>query len=95
MHDWSDAKCAQILTHIVAAMDKGYSRILIDDWVLPDTDADFISASMDILMFLYASGIERTLRQWRELLHSVNLEIVQVWSAPTGAESVIEARIRQ
>lgn len=49
---------------------------------------------MDILMMLYVSALERTQRQWEELMHSVGLEIVRIWSAHTGAESVIEARVR-
>lgn len=94
LHDWPDKECAAILSNMAKAMDTEYSRIIIDDYVLPDTGADRRSAGMDILMMLFVSGMERTQRQWEVLLHSVNLEIVQVWSAKTGSESVIEARIR-
>ncbi|KAK5120792.1 hypothetical protein LTR85_005858 [Meristemomyces frigidus] len=94
MHDWPDSKCLIILSEIVKAMDPKHSRILIDDYVLPNTNAEVRAASMDVLMMLYVSALERTQRQWEELLHSANLEIVQIWSAQTGAESIIEARVR-
>ena len=75
-------------------MDKDYSRVLIDDYVLPNTNAPVRAASMDILMLLYASGIERTELHWRMLLDSVGLEIVKVWVPKVGHESVIEATIK-
>ncbi|CAK3792409.1 S-adenosyl-L-methionine-dependent methyltransferase [Lecanosticta acicola] len=94
MHDWSDKKCRAILSNTVKAMDPKYSRILIDDYVLPDTGADLRAASMDVLMMIFASGMERTRHQWEELLGSVGLEIVKVWSHEAGVESVIEAKMR-
>ena len=94
MHDWSDTKCKDILSNIVPSMDKQYSRILIDDYVIPNTGASVRGASMDILMLLFASGIERTQHQWERLLNSVGLEIVRIWQPKIGEESVIEAKVK-
>ena len=94
MHDWSDTRCQTILSNIVAVMDKEYSRLLIDDFVLPDTGVDSHAASMDVLMMLCASGIERTVCQWEALLNSVNLEIVEIHSTRMRCEAVIETRKR-
>lgn len=93
MHDWPDKKCQEILSRTVEAMDKSYSRILIEDFVLPDQGVDMRAASLDITMMLFHMGIERTEAQWEELLHSVGLEIVKIYPKP-GFESVIEAKIR-
>lgn len=95
LHDWPDDKCKTILSQLVTAMDKNASRLLIDDYVLPSTKADMRAASMDFLMMIYASGIERTTSQWTKLLSSVGLEIVKVWSLETSHESIIETRIKQ
>lgn len=95
MHDWPDDKCQVILSKIRDAMDPEHSRILIDDYVLPDTGCDVRGASMDILMMMFVSALERTRHQWKELLHSVGLEIAEVWSAVNAEESVIEARVRR
>ncbi|KAI9043244.1 S-adenosyl-L-methionine-dependent methyltransferase [Aspergillus affinis] len=37
LHDWSDDKCKVILDHVVAAMEKGYSKVVIEDFILPDS----------------------------------------------------------
>ena len=94
MHDWPDNICKAILTRIIPAMDKNYSRILIDDYVLPETNVDVRAAALDILVMTHGAGIERTLSQWQQLLDAAGLEIVNVWSSKTGYESIIEARVR-
>lgn len=94
LHNWSDAKSAQILSRIVEAMDPKYSTLLIDDYVLPDTGAELRAAEMDILMWLHTAGLERTVSQWRNLFDTVGLELVQIWSSPRGNESVLETRLR-
>ncbi|KAI9713802.1 MAG: hypothetical protein M1820_000532 [Bogoriella megaspora] len=92
-HDWSDKKCRELFGNTVAAMDKEYSRILIEDFVLPATGAGYRAASMDTHMFLTLGGIERTERHWHELLQSIGLEIVKIWAGTPGMyESVIEAK---
>lgn len=71
-------------------MDARYSTLLIDDYVIPPTDADLRAAEMDILMWLHTAGIERTTSQWQKLVDAAGLEIVQIWPAAAGGESVIE-----
>lgn len=94
LHDWSDEKCKLILSNIVAAMDREYSRVLIDDYVIPNTGASMRTASIDMLMLLYLGGLERTEHHWRQLLDAVGLEIVKVWPPKAGDECVIEAKVK-
>ncbi|KAL4994659.1 S-adenosyl-L-methionine-dependent methyltransferase [Aspergillus recurvatus] len=83
-----------ILRNTIPAMGPD-SRILIVDFVLPDTDTPLFQASLDIQMMCLGSGVERSKREWRKLLGKVGLEIRKVWSASPAQESVIEvARIR-
>ncbi|KAJ6010878.1 hypothetical protein N7451_002290 [Penicillium sp. IBT 35674x] len=95
LHNWSDAKSAQILSRIVEAMDPEYSTLVIDDYVLPDTGAELRAAEMDILMWLHTAGLERTVSQWNGLFDTVGLELVGIWSSPRGNESVLETRVRR
>lgn len=95
LHNWSDAKSAQILSRIVEAMDPEYSTLLIDDYVLPDTGSELRAAEMDILMWLHTAGLERTVSQWKALFGRVSLELVQIWSSPRGNESVLETRVHR
>lgn len=95
MHDWSDDECRTILGHLVQAMDAAESRLLIDDYVMPPTDAEFRAIHMDVCMMIYLRSEERTERRWRSLLNSAGLEIVKVWTPETGFESIIEAKVKQ
>ncbi len=75
-------------------MEKGYSRLLIDEYVLPDTGAPLRGSSMDILMMMFCSGMERTKSQWVELLDRCGLEIVKVWAPRSDFEHVIETQLK-
>ncbi|KAB8238223.1 S-adenosyl-L-methionine-dependent methyltransferase [Aspergillus alliaceus] len=90
-HDWPDYICHKILVNTVSAMSADYSRIIIVDFVLLDTDAPLLQASIDIQMMSIGSGVERSKRQWRELLGAAGLVITGIWSGSPGMESVIEA----
>ena len=75
-------------------MEKGYSYILIDDYVVPDTGASLRASSMDMLMMFFCSGIERTRKQWDKLLESCGLEIVKIWGTRSDYEHVIQAQLK-
>lgn len=93
-HDWPDSACHEILKRTVAAMTKGYSRVLITDYAIPDMQCPLLPALMDLNMIVLLTGIERTESQWRTLLGSVGLEIVRFWTPDVEAESLIEAMLK-
>lgn len=72
-------------------MTPGYSKVLIHEWILPDTGAPLYPSLLDINMLALFAGMERTETQWRELLGSVGLEIVKIWSIDKNTEGLIEA----
>ncbi|KAJ5550319.1 hypothetical protein N7535_001740 [Penicillium sp. DV-2018c] len=90
-HDWDDHISRQILRNTVSAMAPDYSRIIIVDFVLPDIATPLMQASLDIQMMSIGAGIERSERQWRELMSSAGLEITGIWNQNPAMESVIEA----
>ncbi|KAK3666981.1 hypothetical protein LTR22_002206 [Elasticomyces elasticus] len=94
-HDWDDSHSRQLLANTVAAMDPEYSRLLIDDWVLPDFGASLKATNMDINMMIMFDAMERTKNQWIKLLADVGLEIVEIYSTPGAAESIIETRVKR
>ena len=93
-HDWPDEDCEKFLTNTARVMEKGYSRLLIDEYVLPDTGAPMRGAAMDLLMMMLCSGIERTRHQWESLLNKCGLEIIKIWGARADYEQVIEAQLK-
>jgi hypothetical protein len=72
-------------------MDSEYSRIIIVDFVLPDINVPRMQSAMDIQMMSIGAGVERSRRQWVDLLASVGLKINGIWSASPAMESIIEA----
>lgn len=74
-------------------MKKGYSRILINDFVLPDTNASLFQASMDLWMMAEVSGKERTRQDWATLLAAAKLQIVEIHRL--GTDSVIEIELAE
>ncbi|EKD12991.1 uncharacterized protein L3040_007074 [Drepanopeziza brunnea f. sp. 'multigermtubi'] len=93
-HDWPDRDCITFLRNTVAAMTPGYSHLLINEQVLPNTGADLHPALLDITMIAYFRAMERTERQWRSLLAAVgDVAIVAIWRlkhAGGGTEAVID-----
>jgi hypothetical protein len=73
------------------AMEKGYSKFLINENVIPDTGASWLMTSLDMIMMAHVGSQERAEKQWRDLLSSVGLKIVNIWTYEPGTESLIEA----
>ncbi|KAI9172792.1 O-methyltransferase asqD [Paramyrothecium foliicola] len=93
-HDWSDFKSLEILEQVVAAMTPGYSKLLIHDIIVPEVGALQYHASLDMTMMCFNGGMERTARQWRELLRKAGLDILEIWPAPEdGAGGMVEAML--
>lgn len=92
-HDWSDSKCREFLGNTVKAMEKGYSKLLINDFVLPDTNVPLHPALLDIMMMSLCSGVERSEKQWNALLDSVGLQVVKIWRSG-GVEAMIETMLK-
>ena len=86
-HDWPDVSCQQILTNTLSALTPGQSQLVIVDQVLPNTDVPAIAAFMDLTMMTFG-GMERTKRQWEELLKGVGLEIISIEGPEPGSLSL-------
>lgn len=71
-------------------MAPGYSKLILGEFILPNTDAPFLASGFDWQMMVLHSGMERSERQWRELIEGVGLEIVDFWQGKEGGEGIIE-----
>ena len=93
LHDWPDDKCCQILRNLITAMKPNYSKLLLNESVLPDVDCPSSLAAGDLNMMSIMGGMKRTKGQWEELLRSVDLHVVKIWKSPNlgSEEAVIEA----
>ncbi|KAF4773873.1 O-methyltransferase [Colletotrichum scovillei] len=93
LHDWTDDVCGSILSRVTEAMTPGYSKLLINENVIPSIGADWQATALDMMMMTLFSSRERTEEQWRKLLEPAGLKIVKIWSAGEGVESLIECEL--
>jgi hypothetical protein len=93
LHDWPDAVCGAILGHITRAMAPGYSRLLINENVLPRTGAHWEMTALDMVMLTLFSAQERTEMDWQRLLEANGLRIVKIWRGCKAWESLIECEL--
>ncbi|KAJ5794560.1 O-methyltransferase [Penicillium paradoxum] len=93
LHGWPDAACVNILKAVAASMKRGYSKVLINEIVIPDEKAHRLGTSMDLLMMTVVAAEERTEHKWRYLLPLAGLKLVKIWKFEIGTESLIEAEL--
>jgi hypothetical protein len=74
LHDWNDEECQQILS-VVRKAAKPTSRLLICEWIVPDSDESHFSKIVDIAMLCISSGRQRTADEFTKLLSSTGWAI--------------------
>lgn len=94
LHDWPDDVCERILANVKGAMERGYSKLLINENVIPDVKAHWEATALDIMMLTLFASKERTQAQWKHLLQDrAGLRIVEIWDVGNGVESLIECEL--
>lgn len=63
LHDWPDLEAKMILGKLHSAMTPGYSRLLIDDFIVND-ELPGPDAVDDVAMMILLSGKSRTAKEW-------------------------------
>lgn len=97
LHDWPDKQARRILEMQKAALKPGHSRILIHDQIMDD-DVRAVhphAAVFDISMMAFGAAQERTEKEWRALIESAGLRIVEIWRVPGAVQGVIEVGLRE
>ncbi|KAL4887927.1 S-adenosyl-L-methionine-dependent methyltransferase [Aspergillus ambiguus] len=92
LHDWPDEMCLKILANLVPALRPGYSKVLINENLIPPTEAQYETTGLDCIMMAIAST-ERTESHWTQLIESAGLKIVKIWTVHKGVESLIECEV--
>jgi len=93
LHDWPDSQCRAILAPLKDAMARGYSKLLINENLIPNRGAKAGSTGLDLLMMSIQCGSERTETDWKVLLESVGFKTTKIWPVEEGSESLIEAEL--
>lgn len=93
MHNWPDEDCRKILKNVVQVMVKGYSRLLLSDDIIPETNCPLKTFGRDIGMLSLHSGTQRSEKHWAALLEPVGLRIINFWHFAKG-EGLVEAVLK-
>jgi hypothetical protein len=94
LHDYSDENCRKILLNIVEAMERGYSKILIEENVIPDQNAGYTETMLDMILMAVCPGIERTEAMWTRLFSSVGLKISKIWAPTRDTTGIMEVELQ-
>jgi hypothetical protein len=93
LHDWNDEDALKILRNLKPALKKGYSKLLINECVIPLVDANPKGTALDIILMAHLSGRVRDSSDWERLLTEAGYKITGLWGNETTMESVIEAEL--
>ncbi|KAI4285844.1 MAG: hypothetical protein L6R35_004568 [Caloplaca aegaea] len=94
LHDWPLTQCVSILKNVATAMTPGYSKVVLNELVIPDHGADIFGAQSDFTMLSVVGSEERSESQWRDMLDQAGLRITKIWTRAQEAESIIEAELK-
>ncbi|KAL8650284.1 MAG: hypothetical protein Q9210_003917 [Variospora velana] len=94
LHDWPLTQCVSILKNVAAAMTPGYSKVLLNELVIPDQGADIVGLQIDFTMLSALGAEERSEGQWGDMLDQAGLKITKIWTRAQEAESIIEAELK-
>jgi len=88
IHDWSDDKARAILKNVRKAAPPN-ARVVLVEWVIPET-AEFDSGKwMDINMLVNAGGRERTASEFRSLFEQAGFELEDIIPTPSPLRIII------
>lgn len=76
-------------------MKPGYSRILINEHSIPLQGACSFATHSDFFVMSVNAAVERTEKQWYDLIESAGLKIDRIWTLEPDSESILEVTIAE
>lgn len=93
IQDWSDDINSTIIRAIVPAMKRGYSKILINDFVVPNQGAHWSQTALDWELMASLGARHRTVAEHAALYSGAGLKITGIWRHPHSLDSLIELEL--
>ena len=92
LHDWNDAKCAEILKAMHPTVKEKNAKVLVIEVVLPEDNSALTpgQAFIDLQMMALVDGKERTPSEWRKLFSNSGYEMQRI-AYTKGRVHIVEA----
>ncbi|KAJ6011843.1 Winged helix-turn-helix transcription repressor DNA-binding [Penicillium canescens] len=91
LHDWSDRENQKTLTELLGTLKLGYSKLIIEEFVLADRDAAMLPAMWDWEMMIFCKSLLGSQTQWTRLLDAAGFQVIKFWASPGDGLSILEA----
>jgi demethylsterigmatocystin 6-O-methyltransferase len=90
LHDYPDEKCIVLLKKTIEAMSEE-SVLIIDEIIIPNKGARWKSMLFDSIMMTSFASIERTEKQWDNLLDKARLKVLEkrTYEDATGLSIIV------
>lgn len=93
LHDWGDEDWIKILEELKPVVKPAYSRVLINEIIVPSQTLTWPITSMDQVVFVLGATRERAEAHWRSIMDMAGFKIVRIYNYELGSESLIEAEL--
>jgi hypothetical protein len=88
IHDWPDDKAVAILQNVKRTAPSG-ARLVLVEWVIPETAHYDTGKWMDVNMLVMTSGRERTSSEFRSLYDQAGFELEHIIPTPSPLRIII------
>jgi hypothetical protein len=88
IHDWADDKASAILKNVKKSAPSN-ARLVLVEWVIPETAESDAGKWMDINMLVNAGGLERTASEFRSLYGQAGFELDHIIPTPSPLRIII------
>jgi hypothetical protein len=78
LHAFNDADCIKGLTNVANTIGETGARIAVMELIMPESNADLVSASFDMQMFMGTNGKERNMDEWKALISQSGLVLEEI-----------------
>jgi hypothetical protein len=92
LHDWPWDDCRKILQKVKSAMRPGFSKLIINDAVVPEIGVPLQQTLVDMTMMTLGAE-EKSERQFRDLLTSEGFVVTDIQRNSVAIDSIIQAEL--
>lgn len=79
--------------NLASVMKKGYSKLVVEEFILDDTNCAMLQAMWDWEMMVFCNSMERTKGHWQRLLEEAGFNVIKFWHPPGDGQGIIEAEL--